>query len=130
MARLWGKRNKKGNLRCVWAVIKVTKITDNCNQLFFFLVKRLIICLGNESCGLGFTFHMTDANWQWSCPQKSASEEDKEIRVSLSITGVIYITLLIDYIKLFTLTAKSTAVQHLTESVCFTWKWPPNSLIL
>lgn len=59
-------------------------------------------------------FHMTDANWQWSSPQKSASEEDKDIRMSLSITGAICIRLLIDYIKLFT--AESTTVCSICQS--------------
>lgn len=61
-------------------------------------------------------FHMTDANWQWSSPQKSASEEDKDIRMSLSITGAICIRLLIDYIKLFT--AESTTVCSICQSQC------------
>lgn len=38
--------------------------------------------------------------------------------MSLSITGAIYIRLLIDYIKLFTLTAESTTVCSICQSQC------------
>lgn len=68
--------------------------SGTCKVLFLpFEKKELVGLLAGEMSPVVYTL---PAIWlmlteEWSCPQKAALEEDEEMRVSLSITGALYI---------------------------------------